>query len=148
MSTTGLSVFDKTLQATHLWLNELSQELNWNNKHKSFQVLRITLHALRDRLSVEQASKLSSQLPVLLVGFFYEDWQPATFTHPERSQTAFLAHIADQFEKSGININTQRAVRAVFKLITNKVSAGEVEKIKHMMPKSIRALWVETVAAE
>ncbi|MEL7354742.1 MAG: DUF2267 domain-containing protein [Cyanobacteria bacterium J06649_5] len=60
-------------------------------KHKSLQVLRTTFHVLRNRLSVDQASKLSAQLSVLLVGFFYEDWQPATMPHQERTQEAFLS---------------------------------------------------------
>lgn len=142
---TGLATFDKTLQTTHLWLNELSKSLNMKDKHKSFQVLRTTLHALRDCLSVEQASKFSSQLPILLVGFFYEDWQPASMPHIERSKKAFLAHIDAQFDAQAIDINTEKAVRAVFQLIAHKVSSGEIEAVKHMLPKQIRALWIEAM---
>ena len=53
MSTTGLEVFDRTVQKTNSWLNDLSQILQWDDKHKVYLALRATLHALRDRLTVE-----------------------------------------------------------------------------------------------
>lgn len=143
MSTTGLATFDKMLQVTNLWLNNLSTEIGWDDKHKSLQVLRTTLHALRDRLSVEQTSKLSAQLPVLLVGFFYEDWKPATMPHKERTKEAFLSHIDAQFERLELEVDTEQAVRAVFKLIATKISSGEVEDIKSMLPKPLKVLWPE-----
>ena len=131
MAATGLVTFDKTLQVTHSWLNDLSSDLGWDDKHKVFQSLRITLHALRDRITVEQASKLASQLPVLLIGFFYEDWQPATTPHKERTKEAFLSHIQDQLAQIDPNIDSERVVRAVF-----------------MLPKALKALWPVAVQAQ
>ena len=141
MSTTGLITFDKMLQVTNLWLNDLSAELGWDDKHKSLQVLRATLHTLRDRLSVEQASKLSSQLPLLLVGFFYEDWNPVSMPHKERSKEAFLLHIDAQFDQLDLEVDAEQAVRAVFALIAKRISPGEVKDIESMMPKALKLLW-------
>ena len=141
MSTTGLATFDRTLQATNIWLNELSTEFDWDDKHKSFQVLRATLHALRDRLSVDQASKLASQLPVLLAGFFYQDWKPAETPHKERTKAAFLSHIDSQLQPLDLDIDAEQAVRSVFKVVAKKVSAGEIEDVKSMLPKPLKELW-------
>lgn len=141
MSTTGLVTFDKTLQVTNTWLNELAEELDWDDKHKVFQALRITLHGLRDRISVDQASKLAAQLPVLLVGFFYEDWQPATTPHKERTKEAFLDHMSGQFEQIYADVESEYVVRAVFKLLAKKISSGEIEDVKSMLPKPLKALW-------
>lgn len=141
MSTTGLATFDKMLQVTNLWLKDLSVMLGWEDKHKSLQVLRTTFHALRDRLSVDQASKLSAQLPVLLVGFFYEDWQPATMPHKERTKEAFLSQIDAQFQRLDLEVETEQAVCAVFELIAKKISTGEVEDVKSMLPQALKELW-------
>lgn len=141
MSTTGLVTFDKTLQVTHSWLNDLASDLGWEDKHKVFQALRITLHALRDRITVDQASKLASQLPILLIGFFYEDWQPASTPHKERTKEAFLGHIQNHLEQIYPDIDSDRVVRAVFKLIATRVSAGEIEDVKSMLPKQLKELW-------
>ena len=50
MSMTGLDVFDRTVHKTNSWLNELMEILGWSDRHKAYLALRVTLHALRDRL--------------------------------------------------------------------------------------------------
>src|SRR6266851_4782007 len=72
MSTTGLEVFDTTVQKTNIWLKDIMQALGWEDRHKAYVALRITLHALRDRLTPEEASQLGAQLPMLIRGLYYE----------------------------------------------------------------------------
>ncbi|MGC9526240.1 MAG: DUF2267 domain-containing protein [Limnospira sp.] len=74
MSTTGLSTFDTTVQKSNTWVADVAKILNWDNKENVFQGLRIVLHHLRDRLTVEEAVHLGAQLPILLAGFYYEGW--------------------------------------------------------------------------
>jgi len=69
MSTTGLEVFDRTVQKTNSWLHDLMQVLQWADKHKAYLALRATLHALRDRLTVDEVAQLGAQLPMLIRGF-------------------------------------------------------------------------------
>jgi uncharacterized protein (DUF2267 family) len=38
-------------------------------------------------------------------------------------------------------VSPQRVTRAVFKVLTKHVSAGEIEDIKHIMPEDLRELW-------
>ena len=141
MSVTGLATFDKSLQTIHSWLNELEDDLGWADKHKTFQGLRVVLHALRDRLSVEQATKLAAQFPVLLAGFYYENWQPTGKPIKTRHKEAFLAEIQSELEDVGPDIDAEQVVRAVFKLVAHRVSAGEVDDVKNMFPKHLKALW-------
>lgn len=77
MSATGLEVFDTTLQRTHTWLKDLMLVLGWQDRHKAYRALRATLHALRDRLTVEETAHLGAQLPMLIRGFYYEGWDPS-----------------------------------------------------------------------
>lgn len=55
MSATGLDVFDTTLHKTNIWLNDLMQALGWPDRDKAYSALKATLHALRDRLTVERS---------------------------------------------------------------------------------------------
>ena len=55
MSTTGLEVFDKTVQTTNAWLKEI-MEVMGPDRHRAYRVLAAVLHALRDRLSVDGCS--------------------------------------------------------------------------------------------
>lgn len=146
MTTTGLVAFDRTLHATHGWLNDLNDELGWDDKRKVLQALRVTLHALRDRLSVEQSGNFSAQLPLLLVGLYYENWMPSTVPHKERTKEAFLTHILSQLQEIDPDVDSEDVVRSVFKVIAKKVSAGEVENIRSMLPKPLKALWPATVS--
>lgn len=73
MSNAVLEVFDASLQKTQVWLNDLMSELGWEEKpQKACLALRTALHALRDRLTNEEAVHLGAQLPILIRGIYYE----------------------------------------------------------------------------
>ncbi|MEA5616401.1 DUF2267 domain-containing protein [Cronbergia sp. UHCC 0137] len=145
MTMTGLDIFDATVQKTMPWVNELTKELGWENKHQVFQGLRATLHALRDRLTVEEASHLGAQLPILLSGFYYENWRPGSKTHKDRTKEEFFQHIRDYFRNINPDLDTESLVRAVFKIMAQRVSPGEIEDVVNMMPPALRELWPEAV---
>jgi uncharacterized protein (DUF2267 family) len=140
MSATGLETFDATLHKTNRWLKELMQELAWDDRHKAYFALRATLHALRDRLTVEEVAQLGAQLPMLIRGFYYEAWDPTGKPVKERHQEQFLARIRQQF-RGDERIDPETVARAVFKLLAARVTEGEIEDVKHVMPAEIRALW-------
>jgi len=71
MTQTSLAAFDSTLQTTNIWLNDILGQLGWQDHHRAYHALRAVLHALRDRLTVDQAAALAAQLPMLVRGFYY-----------------------------------------------------------------------------
>ena len=74
-------------------------ELDWEDKpHKAYMALRTVLHALRDRLTVEEAIQLGAQLPMLIRGFYYEGWNLKGKPHKERHKEDFLDHIKKAFK--------------------------------------------------
>jgi uncharacterized protein (DUF2267 family) len=144
MSATGLEVFDTTLQKTNSWLHDLMQALGWADRHKAYTALRATLHALRDRLSVEEVAQLGAQLPMLIRGFYYEGWDPTGKPLRIRQKEQFLARIELELrgdERFDDLVPVERIAQAVFMLLTQRVSAGEIENVKHVMPADIRDLW-------
>jgi uncharacterized protein (DUF2267 family) len=74
MSATALDVFETTVNKTNRWLNELMQIMGLKDRQKAYLALRAVLHALRDRLTLEQVAQLGAQLPMLIRGFYYEGW--------------------------------------------------------------------------
>lgn len=145
MTMTGLQVFDTTVQKTNEFVNGVAAELGWEDKHRAFQGLRITLHALRDRLTVNEVANLGSQMPMLLAGFYYEDWKPETNPAKERSKEEFLGQIRDYFQNVDSNIDSERVVRAVFTVLSRQVTQGEIEDIVQMMPSELKEFWPQTV---
>ena len=140
MSATGLESIDHTVQLTHIWINELDASLKWENKHRSYRLLRTVLQALRDWLPVNEAVHLGAQLPTLLRGVYYEHWRPAAAPAKERSKADFMARIDHAFRTDPVML-TPEAVAAVFGLLSKKIEAGEIDDVRHALPADLRALW-------
>ncbi|MCC7419901.1 MAG: DUF2267 domain-containing protein [Planctomycetaceae bacterium] len=140
MSATGLDVFDSTLQTTHIWLDEICDKLGWNDRHKAYHALRVVLHALRDRLPVNEAVDLAAQLPMLVRGFYYEGWRPTGKPLKERTLDHFLTHITDAF-LFDVEADSQEIARAVFHVLAWHVSAGEIHDVKQVLPGEIADLF-------
>jgi uncharacterized protein (DUF2267 family) len=142
MAATGLTAIDRAVHLTHEWLNDLMGQLGWEDKQRAYRLLRVTLQTLRDWLGVNEASHLGAQLPILIRGIYYEGWRPAGTPVTERSKTDFLARIDKAFETDPID-DVEEAVTDVFKVLNHHVSAGEVEDVRHALPKGLRELWPE-----
>ena len=97
MSTTTAHLFDTTQHTTNVWLKDLEMMLGWGDRPAAYHALRTVLHALRDRLTVDEVATLGAQLPMLVRGFYYEGWHLADRPLKERRKEAFLAHIAEGF---------------------------------------------------
>ena len=140
MAREGLEVFDKTLQTTHIWLKRLMEELHTDDREQAYLALRAVLHALRDNLTVEEATDLGAQLPMLVRGIYYESWNPARVPARERSRQAFLDHV-NRVLPGGFEYDAEMASRAVFKVLAERVTAGEIHHVKSMLPQDVQTLW-------
>jgi uncharacterized protein (DUF2267 family) len=137
MSMTGLDTFDTTIHRTNRWVNELMELLHWRDKHKSYLALKAALHALRDRLPVDEAAQLGAQLPMLVRGFYYEGWNPSSAPIKERHREQFLARIAREFS----DYAPEDVARAVFRVLKAHVSRGEIANVEQALPGELRELW-------
>jgi uncharacterized protein (DUF2267 family) len=48
--------------------------------------------------------------------------------------------VAEEF-RTDDTLNPELIARAVFKVLSDRVTAGEIEDVKHVMPAEIRELW-------
>ena len=145
MSATGLEVFDTTLQKTNRWLNEAMGLLDTKDKHMAYLAFRSTLHALRDRLSVEEVAQLAAQLPMLMRGIYYEGWDPTGKPLRQRHRDEFLARVESEFRPEQ-PIPTDSVVRAVFRVLAEQVADGEIEDVRQLLPSEVRELWPDVRA--
>lgn len=137
---TGLDVFDTTLQQTNLWLKELMKRLETEDRHLAYKVLGATLHALRDRIGPENAVHLGAQLPMLIRGFYYEGWNMAVTPTKHRHRQDFLDYVNGDFFR-GLGVDPEPAVRAVFGVLSSRLDPGEIEKLIAVLPNELKALW-------
>jgi uncharacterized protein (DUF2267 family) len=140
MPTTGLEAIDTTVQKMHGWLASIEGCLPGSSRHQAYAGLRAVLHALRDRLSPDEAAHFGAQLPMLIRGLFYEGWHPAGKPLRVRSVEEFLAHVEKELPPD-MQRDSEDITRAVFRVIEQHVDAGETDKVVGAMPRALRELW-------
>lgn len=138
MSTHGLAIFDHSVQTANEWLNEVNAHIG-PDQQRAYHALRAVLHALRDRLTVEEAADLAAQLPLLIRGIYYEGWVPAKTPVKQRSKEEFLDSVGEKLT-SGPPMNPAEITRAVFAVLKKRTDPGEIEDVAAMLPKDIRHL--------
>ncbi|MGO8914090.1 MAG: DUF2267 domain-containing protein [Bradyrhizobium sp.] len=138
MSTSGIPVFDHTVQETNVWLKAVAEELQLD-RHNAYIALRAVLHALRDRLPPEVAVHLGAQLPMLIRGFYYEGWhmagKPTKDRHVEEFAEHVLKDLPPQFPLDALTVS-----RGVFEALWEKLDPGEFAKLMDDLPVSLRTL--------
>ena len=141
MSATGLDVFDKTLQTTHVWLNEITDVIG-PDKQVAWHVLGAVLRTLRDRVPLHVAVHLGAELPLLVRGLYYDQWRASD--QPERYRTLdeFLGRVTEQLRATR-PVNPADATRAVFAVLSRHMPEGQLRKVWEALPEDVRALWSE-----
>ncbi len=139
MSATGLDVFDKTLQTTNIWLDEVMEAVGPDRK-VAWHVLGAVLRTLRDRLPIELATHLGEQLPLLLRGAYYEHFQPNHCPAWPDTEEEFLLRVTEEFSRIR-PVNVRLATRTALAVLGRHVTAGLTDKVRHALPHHIRALW-------
>lgn len=136
----NIAVFDRTVQKTNEWLNDLMAFNPGYDPEKAYLALRATLHTLRDRLTPEEAAQLGAQLPMLIRGFYYEGWRPTGKPVKERHREEFLSHIEEALDRWEFG-PAEDVARSVFQVLAHRISEGEMEDVRQILPKEIRELF-------
>ena len=143
MMNTDVSALNHTLTETHEWLEELVRKGAFEGEQQAYSWFRAVLHAIRDRLTVEEAAHLASQLPMLVRGFYYEGWRPALAPNEWSTLDEFFGqirkslHAAPQEEVGDM----RRSTGAVLTLLTEKLTEGQVRHVREQLPKEVQELW-------
>lgn len=139
-----LEVLGRSNQTTHIWVKEASDELRWKDERRAFLALRAVLHALRDRLTIEEAVHLGAQLPTFIRGSYYDGWRPKKDPVRDSTKYGFLGEIQAVFAKTHEpHVDSVHIARAIFRLLNKKVSAGEITDVLSTLPEAVRDLWPE-----
>lgn len=141
MSAAGLDVFDKTLQTTNMWLNEVAAEIG-PDRQLAWHVLGVVLRALRDRLPADLAAHVGAELPLLIRGTYYDRYRPASQPQVMRSLDDFLDHIADELGDVRL-VDAETAARAVFSAMNRHFAPGQIRTARQALPLALRRVWPE-----
>ena len=146
MSATGLEILDTSVQKTNIWLKDLMEHMETADRHRAYMALKVTLHALRDRLSIEEAAQLGAQLPMIVRGLYYEGWRPGGKPERASSWETFMKPVYLAVCQDG-SCTPEEIVAAVFDVLSRHVSGGEIDDVISQLPRDIRSLWPEQARA-
>ncbi|WP_168201478.1 DUF2267 domain-containing protein [Kushneria phosphatilytica] len=140
MSQNRPDVLSRSVQETDIWLQDLKKELDLDTPEQAYGALRAVLHTLRDRITVDMAASLSSQLPVMLTGIFFDGWKPADTPQKYHTAEEFLEHV--RHHAVGHNeLDVHQATRGVFHLLEQKLDQGQINRVTDQLPNEIQSLW-------
>ena len=99
------------------------------------------LHALRDRLTTEEADQVFAQLPVALKGVWAEG-EEAEREPIKMSREEFYDRVMREADLSSRR-RTRWLVLAVFAALKEQITPGESEDVLAQLPKDLKELWAE-----
>lgn len=133
------SIIERSVEKAHVWLNDLAEQLGTDDHRLAYRVLRAYLHALRDRLTVDETAQLAAQLPELIRGIYYEGWNPSSTPVRYRDFADFLDRVASDAALDG-ETAASYAVSAAAGVLRRHVSAGEIEDVRAILPEDLRPI--------
>ena len=141
MVETGYQSFDTTVDKTNRILRQIEDAYGWpkERRNQSYAALRAVLHALRDRLTVDETAHFAAQLPMLVRGLYYDGWDPSRVPK-KMHRDDFLDQIRGEMPPYEVEGGLDGLVRTVAQAIRLYVSDGEWEDVKAGMPKDLATM--------
>jgi uncharacterized protein (DUF2267 family) len=140
MADTGFSSFNVTVDKTNKLLRQIESAYGWpkEQRNQSYSALRATLHALRDRLTVDETAQLSAQLPMLVRGIYYDSWDPS-HVPVKMGREEFLQRVKSEFPHQ-VEGGMEELTRTVFEALKAHVSEGEWHDVGAVLPHDLEKL--------
>ena len=139
MPQTHVRTLEHSIHQTNVWLGDVASELDTDDRQYAYRALRAVMHALRDRLAVDEAAQLAAQLPDLLRGIYYEGWNPSATPTREHTREQFLERVTREGALAG-HTEASFAVGAVMTVLRRHISAGELDDVRATLPHDIGEL--------
>lgn len=131
--------FESSIHKTNTWINEINEKLNYKDKQTAYTALEGTIQILRDMLTVEEATDFGSQLPLLLRGTYYTNWDPSK-TPIDINKSSFISRVHAHLGNNP-DIEPNETVKNVFDFLKTKITPGQIQDVKAQLPEDIKRLW-------
>ena len=131
-------------QANH-FLNKVAAEAGYaGDQELALGITRAVFHELRDRIQVEESMHLVSQLPMLLKAIYVDGWD---ISRPRKAYTTtedFLLSIVNRADSISPDLlfNPVEKVKAVFAVLQDHISEGEMMHVFGQLPLDIQAFLI------
>jgi uncharacterized protein (DUF2267 family) len=131
------AIIERSAEKANIWLKDVASQLGDGDLRHAYRVLRAVLHVLRDRLTIDLMAKLAGQLPTLIRGIYYEDWDPNRQPMPPHTVDTFLEHVVSEGRFSGES-EASVAVTAIATVLRRRLTLDEMDAILAVIPEKLR----------
>lgn len=140
MVATGYRSIDTTVDKTNRVLREIEEAYGWpkERRNQSYAALRAVLHALRDRLTVDECAHVAAQLPTLIRGIYFEGWDPSRVPVKMHDEE-FTSRIRQEFPYD-VQGGIQPLIQTVLRALHGHITEGEWDDVKTSMPKELASV--------
>jgi uncharacterized protein (DUF2267 family) len=128
--------FNHALHTANIWLADICSAFGTRDRRYTQRVLRTWLHALRDRLTVDAATKFAAQLPELLRGVYYDGWEPNKVP-VKYGVDQYVQRFAAQAGIPSVQVPTTAAT--ITEVIADHMSPGQLAETLAELPADLRA---------
>lgn len=138
--------FNKYVQDGEQFVREVAAQTNapWD-MIRAFRILRAVLHTLRNRLPPATSLQLIAQFPMLLKAVYVDGWKLSEEAKTVRNLGDFIEAVREEGGSGLIHDfvtdnEVLKDIRAVFHVIKQHVSEGEIEDVLATLPATLRPL--------
>lgn len=133
--------FASAQHRAHEWLAAIADALGTDDRQYTYRVTRAWLHALRDRLTVEDAAHFGAQLPEVWRGLYYEGWVPHRVPLRFRAEECLDRVAAEAMVR---RVDAGEAIAGVSAGMRAMLSRGMLEHTIDHLPRDVRDLFAAT----
>jgi uncharacterized protein (DUF2267 family) len=134
----------KHVNKAYEWLRDIDSRLGYNSLKHALAFLRVVLHQLRDNLPLNESIHFSAQLPLVIKGLYFENWNPNIIPIKDKTIEEFLITIEEALSLQDIlEVEIENGIAAVLETLACKIDFHEIKKIYHSLPKGMRKLFNE-----
>jgi uncharacterized protein (DUF2267 family) len=126
-------------------LNTVAQELNTDDNNKAGRIFRAVLHAIRDRLPVNDAVHFSAALPIIWKGIYFDQYDPTIVPITIRSREDWINYIRSKNAFAANNDFQQDneitdAFKGVFAALQKRMPEGQLQQVRDALSQEIQEL--------
>lgn len=146
-----MNIYDNHAAKANEMINKLAEKIGTaNDPRKAHRILTAVLHGLRNRLTLEENFQFMAQLPLCIKGQFVDGWNPSKKHVRIKHIHEFIDEVYNEGGNAAVNdfpteSESLKAISAVFEILKDQVSQGEVDDIRSVLPKELKQLWDEPV---
>lgn len=131
-------LFDKAMAKTRVWLRDVEKELGYTNPNEAYRAMRAVLHAIRDRLPVQECAEFAAQMPVMIAGMYYNGWKPGNKPRRFKTESEFFDAVSAGLHPGADPV---RVTNGVFRVLRSHISQGELRDVMLNFPSNLKGLW-------